>query len=305
MDTSHLADFDATGWVRPMLRVVPMGWSWAMWLSQRVHQYQSLLGANLTLDRVLVDGKEAPDLSDGQVLLLPYADNLNIAGTDARLVQMAKDGAVKQLRKVGLLVHEELDATTCAQSLGFVIDGESGRVFPVPDRLQKVKLALGWLSKRPRVNGRAVQRILGHVVHLLMLKRPLLSIPRRLYDFIEYAGGRRCRLWSGAAEEARWLRNLLPLVSADLRKPRSEILTASDASLSGIAVCSRRIPLADIDNLVNTRECWRYKGRNPTTRPRESALSTHAEDVNFKRDPLTDPQTVFPIHHEPEDPFEL
>ena len=37
------------------------------------------------------------------------------------------------------------------------------------------------------------------------------------------------------------LRDLLPLVSADLRKPCSGVLTASDASLSGIAVCSRNV----------------------------------------------------------------
>ena len=299
VDTSHLPGLDPSGWVHPMLRVVPMGWSWAMWLSQRVHQFQSQLGANIGMDRVLVDGKQSPDLSTGEVLLLPYADNLNIAGTDKRRVQAAKDGAVAQLRQVGLVVHEELDATTTAQSLGFLIDGEAGRVTPIPDRIEKIRLALGWLSKRPRVSGHSIQKILGHVVHFCMLKQPLLSIPRRLYDFVTYAGHRRCRLWAGAAVEARWLRDLLPLVSADLRKPLSGVLTASDASLSGIAVCSRDVQLEDIHSLIKTKEAWRYKGRNPASRPRANFFESE------QLDPFTDISTVKPIFPDVVDPYEL
>lgn len=71
----------------------------------------------MSADRVLVDGKPAPDLAIGEVLLMPYADNLNIAGVDERRVQEAKDAAVRRLRQVGLLVHEELEACTTAQSL--------------------------------------------------------------------------------------------------------------------------------------------------------------------------------------------
>ena len=41
------------GWIHPMLRVVPMGWSWAMWLLQRAHQFQSQIGAGVSQDRVL------------------------------------------------------------------------------------------------------------------------------------------------------------------------------------------------------------------------------------------------------------
>ena len=285
------------GWAHPMLRVVPMGWSWAMWLTQRVHQYQAQLGTGVSTERVLVDGKEAPDLSSGEVLLLPYADNLNIAGTDERRVQQAKEAAVCRLREVGLLVHEELDACSSAQSLGFVIDGQAGRVSPVPARLMRVQLAFKWLSRRPRISGKGVQRLLGHAVHFMMLKRCLLSIPRRLYDFVQYAGHRKCRLWTGAAVEAKWLATLLPLCSADLRKQISSVATASDASLSGIAVCSKQSNIETLLGMSSTRESWRYKGREPSNRPRSQALG-HG-------DPFSDISTVKPIGLETEDPFEL
>ena len=41
---------------------------------------------------MIVDGKAAPDLSDGLPVLIPYADNLNVAGVNAELVQEVKDG---------------------------------------------------------------------------------------------------------------------------------------------------------------------------------------------------------------------
>ncbi|CAK9056858.1 unnamed protein product [Durusdinium trenchii] len=283
-------------WVHPMLRVVPMGWSWAMWLSQRVHQHQSQLGAGVSCDRVLVDGKPAPSLSNGEVLLLPYADNLNVCGINAEAVQRAKDRAVARLRQVGLTVHEEMDANNTSQSLGYMIDGAVGQVTPIPERLHRVQLAFKWLSRRPRVTGRAVQRLLGHAVHFMMLRRELLSIPHHLYAFVQQANG-RCRLWCSAAVEARWIGELLPLCATDLRKQTSALLTASDASLSGVAVCTRLADEQSVKTIGSYRERWRFKGRNPVNRPRQNALGV--------LDPFSDIASVKPVGHVRDDPFEL
>ena len=283
-------------WVHPMLRVVPMGWSWAMWLSQRVHQHQSQLGAGVSCDRILVDGKPAPSLSNGEVLPLPYADNLNVCGINAEAVQRAKDKAVARLRQVGLTVHEEMDANNTSQSLGYMIDGAVGQVTPIPERLHRVQLAFKWLSRRPRVTGRAVQRLLGHAVHFMMLRRELLSIPHHLYAFVQQANG-RCRLWCSAAVEARWIGELLPLCATDLRKQTSALLTASDASLSGIAVCTRLADEQSVKTIGSYRERWRFKGRNPVNRPRQNALGV--------LDPFSDIASVKPVGHVIDDPFEL
>ena len=123
------------GWVWPRLRVVPMGWSWAMWFSQRVHTHICLQSTGLGFDRLLVDGSACPDLSGGEVALLPYADNLNVLGTDQARVQDIKDCIVKGLRDLGFVVHEEQDASNLTQSLGFVIDGKAGVVCPCPGKV--------------------------------------------------------------------------------------------------------------------------------------------------------------------------
>ena len=288
---------DREGWVFPMLRVVPMGWNWAMYLAQRVHQHQAMIGAGLTFDRVLVDNKPAPDLSTGEPVILPYADNLNVAGIDRDKVQAAKDGAVARLRSLGFLVHEEIDASDVVQSLGFLVDGRRGTVTPIPDRLSRVIQCCQWLARRPRVTTKAVQKILGHCVHFMMLNRGLLSIMRSLYDFVQRSGPGRHRLWTNAAREAGWLAQLLRICSADLTKPWSERVTASDASLSGIAVCSRSSNKLEVREVGKTHEGWRFKGTAPERRPRSVLVEPG--------DPFEDIATVKPVSIPEPDPFEL
>ena len=287
---------DSSGWVWPRCRVIPMGWSWAMYIAQRVHQNVCLEASSLDTSRLLVEGRPAPDLSEGEVVLIPYADNLNVAGTDQQRVQQVKEEIVARLRHHGFRVHEETEATTLAQSLGFLIDGEQLCITPIPDRWTKVLQVFGWLATRPRVNGKAVERLLGHAVHFAMLRRELLSIFRSLYDFVARSYNKRQRLWASAAREANWAQHLFKLCSVSLKRPWSSMVTTSDASLSGVAVCSRDLPVREVARHGRVRETWRYVSGNPV-RPREVLVETG--------DPFSDPSTVKPLAVKRSDPYEL
>ena len=59
-------EVDAQGLIFPHLVAVPIGWSWAMWLSQRAHQQIALTASGLNVDRLLVDGRPCPRLDDGE-----------------------------------------------------------------------------------------------------------------------------------------------------------------------------------------------------------------------------------------------
>lgn len=288
------------GWVWPRLRVVPMGWSWAMWFSQRVHTHICLQSTGLGFDRLLVDGSACPDLSGGEVALLPYADNLNVLGTDQARVQDIKDCIVKGLRDLGFVVHEEQDASNLTQSLGFVIDGKAGVVCPVPERLDRLIKVFRWLSRRPRVSGKALERVLGHATHLCMLRRELLSMFRSCYDFIQGSYNSRTRLWSSAAKEARWASHLMKLCTANLRRKWSQDVTASDASLSGVSVSRRSLTVEQQIPLGSQSELWRYKA-NTEVKPRQSALG----EIQKAPDPFSDPDTVKPMSVKRRDPFML
>ena len=290
------------GLVFPCFKVVPMGWSWAMYWAQRVHQLQALIGAGLSQERLLVSGKPAPSLEGGTPLVIAYADNLNVAGTCPERVQAAKDGAVAHLRSLGFGVHEELDACSSAASLGFMVDGVRGLVKPVPEKVGRVIAAFTWLSRRPRVNGRSVEKLLGHAVHFMLLRRELLSCMRSLYDYVQATYRARRRLWKSAAREAGWVASLLKICHADLRRRWDDQVTSSDASLSGMAVSCRLADREQVARLSRQQEQWRFKTRDFSA-PRERALG---QDASFPpHDPFSDPDTVKPKAVLPEDPFTI
>ena len=268
---SAIPSADSRGWVFPHLKAIPMGWSWAMWIAQRCHQQIAMAASGLGPERVLVEGRPCPDLSSGEPIILPYADNLNVAGTNAERVQEVKDSVVAELRRLGFRVHEELDAHHTCQSLGFLIDGLSGTICPIPERLDKICKVFGWLARQPRVSGKAVERLLGHAVHVCLLRRELLSIFRGLYDFAYACYDRKTELWPVAAKEARWASHLLQLCFVDLTRKWSGQVTASDASLSGIAVCKREMDARVQADLGSYKEQWRFKSKIPVN-PRMAAL---------------------------------
>ena len=61
--------------IYPQMRVIPMGWNWAMYFAQRIHQHQVMLATGVPHEQVLADGRPAPNLSSGKTLIVPYADN--------------------------------------------------------------------------------------------------------------------------------------------------------------------------------------------------------------------------------------
>ena len=270
--------------MHPAMKVVPMGWNWAMFIAQRVHQHQSMLAAGLTMDRVLVDGRPSPSIAE-DVAIIPYADNLNIVGCDQDKVQATKHIIVKHMESLGFRIHEEQEAMVQAESLGFFIDGRFGKVYPKPNKLQKVRKVLNWLAQRPRVSGKMLERIIGHCIHFCMLRRELLSVFRAVYDFKIIAYNSRQRLWKTAALECKCMAALLDLCFADLRRPWCQEVTASDASLTGTAVCSSHWGPTHIHQVGRQRELWRYRAVGGAGRARE-----HVQAL----DPFTDQETVRP-----------
>eukprot|EP00438_Fugacium_kawagutii_P013651 Skav213124 [mRNA] locus=scaffold107:139529:142876:+ [translate_table: standard] len=279
----ELKQFAGASEVFPQMKVVPMGWSWSMFFAQRIHQHQVFLGTGLSHEQVLVDGRPAPSLSTGQVVVVPYADNLNVIGTCQHEVQRVKNLAVARLRDVGFRIHEEEDAQLKVKALGFVIDGEKGMIHPSSEKRDKLIAVLRWMSRRPKVSGRSVERVLGHCVHFFMLRRELLSIFRSMYDFKTSNYNKTVKLWKTAAQECRWASDLLFICYSDLAKPCSSELTVSDACLTGTACCAMEVQPETMKEIAATRELWRYKGKSHAVKARE---------VVTRLDPFTDLRTA-------------
>ncbi|CAK8996987.1 unnamed protein product, partial [Durusdinium trenchii] len=256
--------------VFPRMKVVPMDWNWAMYIAQRAHQYQAMLAAQVGVERVVVDGRPVPRLDRSTpTLLVPYADNLNIVGICQKEVQQLKDKITEHLNSIGFITHEEQAAEPHAEALGFLLDGVGGRVLPRPIKRDKVRKVLLWLSSQPRVNGRMIEKVIGHCVHFFMLRRECLSVFRAVYDF------KQCLYGRAAA--------LLLVCHADLKRGWTGHVTCSDASLTGTGVCAAEFDIQDVCNTGSQRELRRYKSKN---------AAHNARDHFSKADPFTDLATV-------------
>ena len=261
--------------VWPMLEFAPMGWSWAMWFAQRTMMHQVCLATGLKSSRILCDHAPVPDLSKGEPVLLPYCDNSHVAGIDRQRVDQCNNRIRDHLVEVGFEVHEFEDAQLKCTSLGYVVDGSRWMVSGEPQRISKVRAAFFQLSRRPRVQGRAVEKLLGHAIHVLLPRRDLLSLPRSIYDFIHQHYDLPGRLWRSAARECYHIALLLPLAFAKLDRGLCCETFMYDACLTGVAVAASPNPKdVDIRSIVDTPERHRYVCSSDLN-PREAALSNY------------------------------
>ena len=121
-------------------------------------------------------------------------------------------------------------------------------------------------SRRPRITGRQLAKVIGHYVSAVHIFRSLLSMPRASYVFIVQCWNKRCRLWPSVSLEMAWISHLVGSSSFNLALPWSETLTVSDACLSGYAVAQARVGKYVVESLGITLERWRYNSNN-TRRP--------------------------------------
>ena len=171
----------------PMMRCMPMGWSWAFYFCHKVLEQAALQTGLLPKARMLKEGRPAPSLRDG-VVFLPYADNGVVIGTDKQAVQTALDAWMQVLRDKGLAIHEEVRGAAQVESLGFWLDGVALEVKPTRKRLWRARRALDWLlAKERKITGAQLERVLGRMTLLALARREVLAVWRSSYDFVRAA----------------------------------------------------------------------------------------------------------------------
>ncbi|CAK0811819.1 unnamed protein product [Prorocentrum cordatum] len=272
--------------VRPRLRSVPMGWTWAMWLAQRVHIHQICLALPWAPSRLMEEGAPVPEWRSDLPVLNVYCDNLMVLATCPKLARETRDAVIVQLVKSGFVVHEVFGPVRQFTALGYYIDGDAMKVWVDPMRRERIAAAARALARRPRITGLALSRFIGHCIAAFLIFRPGLSVFRRMYDFAAKLGAAPGRLWTEAAHEARQISYLIQVTMSDLCLEWSERVLATDACLSGFAVAATRWPQEVIKEYGSVREKWRYRSRLPSaTAPRDAALPAFG-------DPFSDINTV-------------
>ena len=123
----------------PYLRVLPMGWSWALHLCQRV--MESIVESVVGPSRVLRDRDDSltigpapahvanlkPDFSETdcfnscELACAVYVDNVAVISHSVALAERGSCLIVSALRQVGLTVHEITAASSSAEFIGLQI----------------------------------------------------------------------------------------------------------------------------------------------------------------------------------------
>lgn len=207
----------------------------------------------------LQEGSPPPPLEGGDPLGFPYCDHLNILGTDPDRVLEARLVVQKAFAAQGSSMHEETPAESVAVCLGATVDGKSGQVVPTPRRRGRLAAALRWLSRYPRVCGREIERLVGHVIFVFLGNRLALSVLRHAYDFTQDSYGTRQKLWPSVAEVIAALAGLLPLIRSRMRGERSGTIWAVDACESGFAVSRKVAGAQAARDIGRWGERWRYR----------------------------------------------
>eukprot|EP00438_Fugacium_kawagutii_P002485 Skav209078 [mRNA] locus=scaffold207:207591:211020:- [translate_table: standard] len=266
----HSPCFDS-GRICPCIKVLPMGFNWSFFLIQALHEQSVLKSINIERKDLVLDGHPPPSPNAHSCISMPYCDNIHSMSLDKEVCQRGCDDICETLSDLGFSIHEKTEASLQCQTLGGLIDGEKGIVRPTPQRTWRVILAFQYLLSA-KVSYKLVQRLLGHAMTVCVLNRCGMPIFRKLYDFVESQSEPR-KLFNSELAEVRNFIGILPLLVADMKRPWSEVMTATDASPDGFGIVETTVLPGEAQRIGAWSERFRFK-RLPVEEwaPRKRAL---------------------------------
>lgn len=225
------------------MAVLPMGWSWAVFLAQNALQ-ELVAGARDSEGRIifephrsLIEGAPPPLLTaedprlhseyidDYCLIILTWAEDLSEVLALGRCVRAA-------LVAKGLPVHKE-ECDFKVRTLGHDLGGDIPRCEAAPEKLWLAIEALWELAARGRGVPSVVESTLALTSWLFMTKRPALSIFEETYTWVREHREERHRqeLPRMVRRELAAASSILPLVGQDLDiiwHPTAVMFDASD-----------------------------------------------------------------------------
>ncbi|CAK0824003.1 unnamed protein product, partial [Prorocentrum cordatum] len=206
-------------WVYPCLRVLPVGFAWAMRWTQQAHRELLRRGGLGGIESELVDRQIAPSVDSPQVPRVVYVDNEIFVSSRPGATRGARRQAAKVMTEAGLPLHEVEESKTVVEALGLELDGLKLRARLA--RAKRWRLGLGTQVEQS---------------HAMLLNRPALCVFRSAYDFAR----KHCRvpvpLRPSVRQELANALHLMPLLAVQFDLPWSGRVTCSDATLRGYAV---------------------------------------------------------------------
>ncbi|CAK0822646.1 unnamed protein product, partial [Prorocentrum cordatum] len=242
----------------PCLRVLPMGWAWALYFAQEAVTQQVRRSAADGDRQLLRDKRPAPLLRPGRPLAAVYVDNFTGVGGSAVDAEHGVRAFEERAAEAGLALHAADVAVEELESLGLVLCGTDRRVRQKPKRVWRFYFATKALLKRGHATGAELRVWAGRAVALLGLQPCLLSILQGVYHFIGDGSRRRAAFPAAVRGELRMAAIACFLTEVDLSAPLADEVHVSDSSSSGFCLMYGQKPLRAVWDAYRWRERWRF-----------------------------------------------
>ena len=234
-------------------RVLPMGFASSVSIAQHVHRRV----ARLALHSIkpsdsshfeLRKDKTFPNAKQFYRIYLDNFDTLEVMDEQlAHLISGKPSVATLAVREGylhwGMPRHPKktVEQQLVAEVQGAMVDGQTGRVKPKPQKLLKY-LELSWLLLRDGwANQKQMQIVCGGFVYISMFRRPLLGMLNQVWQFINSFEGEppvvKKQLPLKVRLEMVRFMCAVPLAQMNLRAPVLGGVTVSDASEYGGGFC--------------------------------------------------------------------
>ena len=257
-DESREVKTQANQLLYPCFGVVPMGWNWALFLCNEAVVNIAAMGSPWS-DGFLREKKVVPSLSEHRTLVGVYVDNITIIGRDREDVAVRCKALQSAFDQVGVpITWSQQQPVTVLESVGCLLDFESGILMNKPSRVWKFARATSAMLKRKKLTGDVLQVWAGHYTALCGITPWGLSVLEHTYRFICKAGGKRKFVWSSVRNEMKMAASLSWLTWKPLNAGIMRNVETGDASSSGYALMVTQPPPAMIEKAMRTHERWRF-----------------------------------------------
>ena len=162
--------------ITPRLRVLPMGFSFALHWAQQAHLTILKRAGVVSPERVVVDFRPPPEVGPDSVSTVIYVDNGVFMGKDRSTVEDVRSRAQAALEAKGLPIHDIVIGAREMETLGLRFHQHG--VSSTPARRWKLKRAIDYVLQHGRITGEELEKLIGHLSFCLLIRRPTLCVFR-------------------------------------------------------------------------------------------------------------------------------
>lgn len=242
----------------PCFKVIPMGWSWALWLCNEAVLSIARRGCPW-VGGVLRERKPTPQLDEHKTILGVYVDNITVLGGDPQTVDERASMVQKAFDEAGVpITWTQQSAVDELESVGLLLKLRDGIVMNKPARVWKFYLASLALLRRKKLKGEVLQVWAGHFTSLCGVTPYGLSALQHIYRFIPKAENKKITVWASVRREIRACVSLVWMTWKNLKAPYLSVVEVGDSSTSGYAMCACQPPPRLIRQAARQHERWRF-----------------------------------------------